>query len=469
MNTAELLARAAGLADSDRHGEAAAICDAVLLNEPDHPGALFVLGCALLKEVRHSAAIQIGKRIAGLMPRDPRGWGLLALVYGELNRYEESLKYADKALACKRTDKTLAEMAYAHTNAGNWTLADKFAHEAIAEATANPTSLAAVAVQDANVSLAYIKLALGEWEEGFRRFRVTQRTKWRKERNYGATPEQVSREWLGEPDAVVIVTGEQGLGDEIMGASVIPDAARHCRRFIFDCDHRLAALFQRSFPDVLVVPGRREEGLRLPIMPTHHKTLFGLSELYRRCDADFPRRPFLTANAEYVSMFKELFGGQRTIGLAWSGGLPRTGLEPRTAGLGSFLPLLRRGGAEFVSLQYGDDEREVVEFEKAHGIRVRRLPWVTRGQNVEQDGDLLGSLIAACDEVVGVHTAALHLASALGVPTTILTHRGSGWRYARPELLWYPPTTQLWRKRIGESWKDCLGRLVEARKERQAA
>jgi hypothetical protein len=250
-----------------------------------------------------------------------------------------------------------------------------------------------------------------------------------------------------------------------MAASVVPSAAAACSKFILDCDHRLVDLFRRSFPNVLVTPGRREQELRLPIMPTHHKTMFGLSELFRRRDEDFPRKAYLLPNQEYVGMFKEMFVGQRVIGLAWSGGLPRTGLEPRTAGLGAFLPLLRRGEAEFVSLQYKDDAREVAEFEKAHGIKVRRLPWVTQGP----DMDLLAGLLAACDEVVGVHTSALHLASAVGVPTTILTHRGSGWRYAPPELLWYPETTRMFRKKAGESWKDCVGRLVESRKSRLAA
>jgi ADP-heptose:LPS heptosyltransferase len=157
-------------------------------------------------------------------------------------------------------------------------------------------------------------------------------------------------------------------------------------------------------------------------------------------------------------MFKSLFGGKRAIGIAWSGGLPRTGLEPRTAGLTAFLPLIRSCGAEVVSLQYKDDAAEVAEFEAKYGIKVRRLPWVTQGQDL----DLLAGLLAACDEVVGVHTAALHLSSALGVPTTTIAHKGSGWRYAPDELLWYPPTTQLHKKRSGESWRDCIARLPQA-------
>jgi hypothetical protein len=316
------------------------------------------------------------------------------------------------------------------------------------------------ALTTAEVNLAYANLALGIWPAGWRGYRKTMRTKWRKERVYYTPDGKETKEWQGESDAVVIVTGEQGLGDEVMAASVIPDAARQSRHFVLDCDHRLAALFQRSFPTITVSPTRREDAVRAPIAPTHHKTLFGLSELFRQKDEDFPREAFLTPNSEYVSMFRELFGGQKVIGLAWSGGLPRTGMDHRAAGLNAFLPLVRRGGAEFVSLQYKDDAEEVRQFEKQHGIRVRRLPWVTQGQ----DMDLLAGLIASLSEVVSVGTAAAHFAAALGVPTTILVNKGLSWAFAPPEMLWYPKSVTLWRKNPGESWRECVNRLVEGRK-----
>jgi len=356
-------------------------------------------------------------------------------------------------------DKTLADLAYAHTNIGNWDRADKLCQEALIEATTNPSPLANEAIRNCNVSDGHIRLAKGDWKAGFQAYRATMRTKWRKEWAYGE-----SKEWQGEPDAIVMVTGEQGLGDEIMAASVIHDAAKSCKQFIFDCDARLATLFRRSFPGVLVTPTRREREITLPVMPTHHKSLFGLGELFRQKDSDFPRDPYLIPDREDVQMFRDRFKGKKVIGLAWSGGLPRTGMEPRAAGLNAFLPLLRRGG-EFLSLQYTSDLVEIDAFEKQHGIRITRLPWVTMGQ----DMDLLAALISACDEVVGVHTTALHLSSALGVPTTTLVHRGSGWRYSGTDLIWYPETTKLWRKNAGESWRDCVERLAEARKERIAA
>jgi len=460
----EVVAKAGKLSDGDPENgigqapdEAMAIYNDVMLDYPDHPGCLYGAAVVLRDAGRYAQAIQIAKRVAEVCPRDPRGWKLLATVYGELSRYEESIRYAEKALACSRNDYTLADYAYAHCNAGNWDIAHAACVEALDRAKNNPSVLSREAITNARVTKGYCDLARGDWAEGFQGFRNTMRTKWRKERVYdGANGDTV--EWMGEPDAVVIVTGEQGLGDEVMAAGVIPDAANGCKRFIFDCDHRLAALFSRSFPNVHVTPQRRSDAMVLPRevgLPTHHKTLFGLSEMFRKTDADFPRVPFLIPNQGYVDMFRELFGGQKVIGLAWSGGLPRTGMEHRAAGLRSFLPLMKKGGAEFVSLQYKDDAQEVAELERSHGIKVRRLPWVTQGQ----DMDLLAGLLAACAAVVGVHTSALHLAASLGVPTTFLTHRGSGWRYAPKELLWYPPTTKVRRKKSGESWRECVGRL----------
>lgn len=462
----ELVAKAAALADGDPENgigaepdAAMAIYNDVLLANPDHPGCLYGVGIVLREAGRYAQAIQIAKRVAEVRPKDPRGWKLLATIYGEMSQYDESTRYADKALACAKTDFTYADYAYAHCNAGNWEVADRACREALQLAESNPSGLNREAVNNTRVTKAYVDLAMGRWAEGFKGYRYTMRTKWRKERVYPLPDGSETKEWQGESDAVVVVTGEQGLGDEIMAASVVPQASSACRAFIFDCDHRLAALFSRSFPNVHVLPQRREDVLRLRPgmpMPTHHKTLFGLGELFRQKDADFPREPFLTPNQEYVGMFRELFGGQKVIGIAWSGGLPRTGMEHRAAGLNAFLPLLRRGGAEFVSLQYKDDAAEVAQLERDHGIKVRRLPWVTQGP----DMDLLAGLLASLTQVVGVHTTALHLAASVGTPTTFLTHRGSGWRYATPELLWYPRTTSMFRKKAGESWRECVARLV---------
>src|SRR5262249_46226027 len=57
-------------------------------------------------------------------------------------------------------------------------------------------------------------------------------------------------EWQGPASGArsVLVHGEQGLGDEIMFASCLPDLMACVSRCVIDCSPRLASLFARSFP-----------------------------------------------------------------------------------------------------------------------------------------------------------------------------------------------------------------------------
>ena len=451
------LVQAGEFAEKDMPDEAADMASRVLMYEPDNYKALYCIGSVMLKVGRNVQAQQFLRRVAELMPKDHRSWGNLAISCAEMHRYEEAIRYAEKALAIRKEAQTWADASFAHTTAGNWAQGRSYAVEAL---KCRPD------FKDAIFHLANCDLADKRWADGWQGFKASEGTKWRKKHTYGDT-----QEWQGEPDAVVMVTGEQGLGDEVMLAGLVPDAARACRQFIYDCDPRAHRLFERSFPDAIVVPTRHSQTVALPIAPTHHKTLFGLGELFRRTDADFPRKPYLVANLEYRRMFRELFHAKRVIGLAWSGGFPRTGQVERTAGLSAFLPLMRaEPDATYLSLQYRDDAEEVADFEQKQGIKIWRLPWVMGSKDAtSQDTDLYAAALAEVSEVVGVHTTALHIASALGTPTTTLVHRGSGWRYAPDELLWYPKTTRLWRKDRGESWRECIHGLAQHRKQQRKA
>jgi tetratricopeptide (TPR) repeat protein len=462
----EWLKQAGDLANEDKVDEAADMASRVLMLEPDNFKALFVIGSVMLKVGRNVQAQQFLRRVAELRPAAHQSWGNLAISCGEMHRYEESIGFAEKAIKCKISGKknpdpkvecddwcrVYADASFAHSTGGNWAKGAEYARKAL---SFDPQ------FKDAIFHLATCNLALQNWVEGWAGFKVSEGGKWRKLFTYGDT-----KEWMGEPDAIVMVTGEQGLGDEVIAAGMIPDAIRACTKFIFDCDKRIAALFERSFPEAIVVPMRQAKTVALPIMPTHHKTLFGLGQLFRTTNASFPRAPYLVPNPDYLRMFRELFGNRRMVGVAWSGGYPRTGQVERTAGLSSFLPLFQgEKDATYLSLQYRDDAAEIVEFEQKTGCKIMRLPWVMGNADI----DLLAACIAALDEVVGVHTTALHLSSAMGVPTTTLTHRGSGWRYYPDEMLWYPPTTRLWKKDRGESWRECVGQLTRHRRERQRA
>ena len=54
-----------------------------------------------------------------------------------------------------------------------------------------------------------------------------------------------------------MVWGEQGLGDHILYASMIPDLKARVASTIFEVPERLVSLFARSFPDIEVIPSMK--------------------------------------------------------------------------------------------------------------------------------------------------------------------------------------------------------------------
>ena len=63
-------------------------------------------------------------------------------------------------------------------------------------------------------------------------------------------------------DKVTLVAAEQGVGDEVMSASCIPDLINtNPKQIILECDLYLAPLLARSFPQVDIQDRREQKGL----------------------------------------------------------------------------------------------------------------------------------------------------------------------------------------------------------------
>ena len=60
--------------------------------------------------------------------------------------------------------------------------------------------------------------------------------------------------WSGQPlnDGRLVILGEQGIGDQIMFASCLPDVAQEGVSATLFCEERLVDLFARSFPSLEV-------------------------------------------------------------------------------------------------------------------------------------------------------------------------------------------------------------------------
>jgi tetratricopeptide (TPR) repeat protein len=281
-----------------------------------------------------------------------------------------------------------------------------------------------------NKSLAYLES--GDYTRGWAEYDWGMRAKVRVERSYSKTEIPF---WDGSPGKTIIVYGEQGIGDEIMFASVLPDLIRDSKQVVFECHKKLHKLFANSFPTLDIYPTREDEMITWPVKldgtnryPFDCKIAIGsIPRFYRPTLESFPGTPFLKPTPASELEWNDRLAAlpkKPKIGISWVGGHKKTRVEVRSIHLEALLPILSQD-AEFISLQYTPCEDEIAAFEKAHGIHIHQFPEAAYSANYD---DCAG-LVANCDLVITVCTSLVHLAGSMGVPTWVLTPSRPAWRY----------------------------------------
>jgi tetratricopeptide (TPR) repeat protein len=257
----------------------------------------------------------------------------------------------------------------------------------------------------------------------------------------------------------LLVRREQGLGDEIMFASMMPELLAAAHRCVLECDPRLRRLFARSFAAATVYGSIPDHSI------PHALAGFGidreigggsLARLLRRSPADFPRHSgYLKADPGRVAHWRErlqALGPGLKVGLSWTGGLRVTRRELRSIPLEQLLPVLRAPGARFVSLQYtAAAQAEVAALGERHGIRIEH--W----QEAIDDYDETAALACALDQVVTVCTSLVHLAGALARPVWVMAPHSPEWRYGfkGESMPWYP-TARVFRQPAFGDWRPVI-------------
>lgn len=279
-------------------------------------------------------------------------------------------------------------------------------------------------------------------------------------------------EWRGEALAgkTVLVYGEQGLGDKIMFASCVPELLARGARCVLECSPQLEALFRRSFPGVTVhaaVQSATDTSWLAQCGRIDWQVAIGsLPGFFRRDWKDFPQhRGYLTADPRRVESWRArltALGHGPKIGISWRGGMASTRREMRSTQLTEWLPLLRRTGCHFVSLQYGGCGEDAAMLAREHAVNLHH--W----RQAIDDYDETAALTSALDLVISVQTALVHLGGALGRPTWVLVPAVPEWRYMQSgaTMPWYP-AVRLFRQQQAGDWPPVM-RQVAAELERAA-
>jgi len=267
--------------------------------------------------------------------------------------------------------------------------------------------------------------------------------------------------WNGEPldGRTLLVWTEQGLGDEILLASMIPDVLERGAQCTLVCTNRLAPLFQHSFPSAKILT---REDMKTDIAPArgahYQASLSQLGFRLRPSFESFPqRKSYLKADEAEASALRTRYlqgSPDRLVGIAWKSGNPQAGAEKSTP-LTAWADILRVPGYRFVSLQYGDRTNALRELQEQTGLSI------TVDEDIRSDRDMrqFAAQVAAMDLVISVSNTTVHFAGALGVPVWTLLPSSVGriwyWFLDRSDSPWYP-SMRLFRQERGKDWSAVL-------------
>lgn len=365
-------------------------------------------------------------------------------------RYEDALRLIDELLAeaPNLSEELVGFRVYALTSLGRHDEAMPLLDRAVSERPSDPIRRYPRAV----IHLLNERYDLG-WEDY--RYRSLSTSK-----DFRMLPFQ---EWQGEPleGKTVVVLAEQGLGDQVMFASCLPDLlALRPKKVWVEAIDRVAPTLARSFPQCEVIAtnqGKRLDWVRKLEGVDYFVPLADLPRWFRRSAQSFPAHSgYLRADEQRVEYWSGRLreSGQRPkIGVSWRGGSEGTRRPLRTIDVAMLSPLWRAIDADWVCLQYGSIEHEV-EAARAGGQPM--LYWPESIENLDE----FAALVAALDLVITVCNTTVHYGGALARPTWILSPKVPEWRYGlrTTSLPWYPSTRVFRQTELGR-WDDLLERV----------
>jgi tetratricopeptide (TPR) repeat protein len=366
-----------------------------LKTKPDEPAFLFNYGAALFAAEFFDDAADAFRRVLTGDPDFLRAYHGLAKVHERQGRMDEAVAELERGLT---------------------------------RAPGNP---------DLVFQLALRQLTRGALREGWRNYEARFETSDKRQAKRATPPPY----WAGESLAgkSILVWTEQGPGDEILYAGMIPDIAARAARCVVECSPRLVPVFARSFSGIEV----RMHGSAVGAENFDYQIAIASLGQYLRGDfSSFPQRQsYLKAApgraAALRARYRARAPGQILVGISWRSKNEEIGAIKNTR-LGQWRDILGVPGVSFINLQYGDCAAELADAERSSGVRVFDDAEI----DPLRDMDDYFAQVAAMDLVISTSNTAVHVAGSLGIPTWLILpgRSGSLWYWFGGDLgvPWYP-------------------------------
>ncbi len=415
--------RGAALHDLKRHDEALASYARAIELRADFVEAWNSQGVALNDLGRHMEALASYARAIEIQPRRAEPWSNQGLALSALERYDEAMASYERAIE----------------------LSPRYAQSHYNRAT--------------------LQLLRQDFQAGFRNYRWRWQTKDLVGQGLQTDIPGLMRD---SPPGPVLLWAEQGLGDEILYAGMLPQAREVFPQITLSADRRLHPILARSFPGLDLVD-RNEPASALAQRAFRFQAPVGdLGDLLGFDKEGFARtrQPFLVPDRDKTSALRARIPfavGKPVCGIAWRSANKLIG-DAKSIALADLRPLFEARELSFVNLQYGNVDEEIRQVASQSPTQIHQVPDL----DVFNDIDGLLALIDACDVVVTTSNVTAHLAGSIGKRACILVpfSRGRIWYWHLHDTFsfWYPSLRVIYQEAPND-WSGAIRQAAQWIKE----
>lgn len=308
---------------------------------------------------------------------------------------------------------------------------------------------------DINWTMSLMALQLNEFDKGW----DGSERRWDSKRFDSPRMKTNRPQWkLGSDDKEVCAWSEQGVGDQILYGSLLPELKKHVEVLTVLMDVRLIPLFERSMPDITFIPQTyRVKGIdaQIPFASIPGQFIKEMNDI-----PQYVKRNFLKPDDSLVTVIRKHLNkaeGEIIVGLSWRSGAPRIG-NHKTVDLDSLVPLFKIPGVRVVNLQYGDFAEELTKFEEKYGVVAERINFIDN----THDLDGFAALVGACDIVVTCSNVTTHVAGAIGKDTLLLDSNKLWYWNNRSgrDSYWYPSVKVYPRDNVIAPWEPQIKDVI---------
>lgn len=357
--------------------------------------------------------------------------------------YQQAIDFYKRAIEidCNNSD-FMINLGNAYFRVGSCSDAIDTYRSAIQQSPNNP---------NAHFYLSLAEFSSGNFHAGWAEY------EWRwASKEVDSTPLKTSKPvWQGQSfEGCLFVWSEQGIGDQILHASILLELRHFPQKKIISVEKKLLPIFKRSFPDYQFV-GKDEH---IPESQyDHHLPIGSLGKFFRNSIKSFSGQwsaNYLVADKNLTQSLKlsEPLNGRKLCGLSWKSSSKSVGRK-KSMDLIELSEVLTLKNISFLNLQHGDNSSEIHAVEEALNMRINDINEV----DLYEDMDHVLSMIDACDIILTTSNSTAHMAGALGKEVILLLPCSEGkiwyWFDVGGVSLWYPTVT-IFKQEIQGDWSS---------------